>query len=85
MEARNRMVYDVKTNEFDYSKRRTTDLKNKARVIFQNEAKMELVRIEAMQVFKQYVKEKCDKWGRQDNNLNRAESRGLKQLLKRTK
>ena len=68
-EAKSRMVFDGEKEEFDFSKRRTTDLRNNARVIFpktrdfQFEAKLELLRIEAMGVFKTYVNEKCDKKG----------------------
>ena len=52
-EAKARMIYDCEANELDFSKRRTTDLKNNARVIFpksrdfQTEAKLELLRLEA--------------------------------------
>ena len=91
LDAKCRMVYDWEKNTFDFSKRRTTDLKNNSRVIFpksrdfQFEAKLELLRIEAMEVFKQYMRDKCDKYGGQKTNLNKSEARGLKSLKKRTK
>ena len=90
LEAKTRMVYDVERNKFDYSKRRTTDLKNNARVVFprtgdfQCEAKLEVLRLEAMQVFRDYLREKCDKRGGQDSNLTKTEANGLKKLKKRT-
>ena len=77
-------------NALDFSKRRTTDLKCNAGVIFpktrsfQDEAKFELLRIEAMGAFKNYVDNKCDKWGRQVSNLTKSEQLGLKSLKKRT-
>ena len=88
-EAKTRMICDPETNTFDFSKRRTTDLKNNARVVFpktrdfQTEAKLELIRIEAMGAFRKYKNEKCDSRGRQDNNLTKSESSGLKSLRKR--
>ena len=91
LEAKSRMVYDCEENKIDFSRRRTTDLKNNARVIFprsrnfQTEAKFELLRLEAMGVFEGYKNEKCDKYGRQNSNLSKSEERGLKSLLKRTK
>ena len=90
-EAKSRMIYDNETNSLDFSKRRTTDLKNNARVIFpkskdfQEEAKYELLRIEAMGVFRNYVSEKCGKGGKQMSNLSKSEEGGLKKLKKRTK
>ena len=91
LDAKTRMVYNVEKNVLDYGKRRTTDVKKNARVIFprtgsfQVEAKFELIRIEAMQVFEEYAREKCGKGGKQHSNLNKSEQRGLKSLLKRTK
>ena len=66
-------------------------MENNARVIFpktrdfQNEAKFEVLRVEAMEVFRKYVREKYDKGGRQQSNLSASENRGLKSLRKRTK
>ena len=91
LDAKTRMIYDIEKNVIDFGNRRTTDLKNNARVIFpktldfQSEAKLELLRIEAMGVLRAYMREKCDRKGNQVSNLSGAESRGLKSLLRRTR
>ena len=91
LDAKSRMIYDCEMNTFDFSKRRTTDLKNNSRVIFpktrdfQFEAKLELLRIEAIEVFRQYMRDKCDERGTQKSNLSKSEARGLKSLKKRMK
>ena len=89
IEARTRMIYDVEGNNLDFTRRRTTDLKNNARVVFpksddfSTEAKFELLRLEAMGEFKRYVAEKCRKGGKQTSNLTKSEESGLKKLKKR--
>ena len=73
----------------DFGNRRTTDVKDNARVIFpraldlETEASLQMLRIEAMGVFRDYMQEKCDSRGRQKSNLNTSEKRGLKSLKKR--
>ena len=86
-EAKQRMVFDWETNEMNMSKRRATDIKGNARVIFPQrskdfevESRLELYRIEAMQVYRQYMKKNCDKKGTQQSNLTPAQQRGLKSL-----
>ena len=46
---------------------------------------MELLRAELKNCFKEYMREKCDKDGRQESNITKEEMRGLKQLKKRVK
>ena len=91
MNAKTRMIFDVEKNVIDFGNRRTTDLKNNARVIFpktldfQTEAKLELLRIEAMGLMMEYMREKCDKKGNQVSNLSKKEYVVLKSPLKRTR
>ena len=74
---------------FDFGNRRTTDVKNNARVIFpkaldlQEESNLQMLRIELMGAFKNYMVEKCDQRGRVKSNLGPSEQRGLKSLKKR--
>ena len=64
-------------------KRRTTNLKNNATVIFPKtrdfttKSKFELMRIETIGVFMKYMGGKCDKWLRQTSNLHKNEAAGL--------
>ena len=68
-EAKRSMIYDQESNTLEFTKRRTTDLKNNARVYFpksksfQEEAKFEFLRIEAIGLFRNNVAEKCIKGG----------------------
>ena len=85
-----RMVYDSMVGRFSYSKKKVTDTKGNSRVNFpkeggdvDDEAKLEMVRLELKNVFNQYCVEKCLKGGAQKSNLNEAERRGLKSLRKR--
>ena len=50
---------------------------------FEIEAKLEMLRIELMGVFRQFVSEKCGKNGRQPSNLTKAKLKGLKTLKAR--
>ena len=89
LEAKCRMIFDHETATLDFGNRRATDVKNNARVIFprtqdfQKEANLQMLRIEAMGVFRDYVKGNCDTRGRQKSNLSTSEQRGLKSLKKR--
>ena len=88
-EAKCRMIFNYENSTFDFGNRRTTDVKNNARVIFpktldfQTEANLQMLRIELMGAFKNYMEEKCDKRGGQKSNLGASEKRGLKSLKKR--
>ena len=64
-------------------RRRTTNLKNNATVIFPKtrdfttESKFKLMRIEPIEVYIKYIGGKCDKWLRQTSNLHKNEAAGL--------
>ena len=84
------MVYDDTGGRFSYSKKKVTDTKGNSRVNFpkeggdvEDEAMMEMMRMELKGVFSQYCMEECMKGGAQKSNLNEAERRGLKSLKKR--
>ena len=47
------------------------------------ESKLEVLRMEAMETFRSYVREKCGKRGQQRSNLTPSQLRGLKSLKKR--
>ena len=85
-----RMVYDSVEKRFNFSKKRVTDTKGNSRVTFpkegggfDDEAILEMVRLELKEVFSQYCVDKCLKGGAQKSNLDEAERRGLKSLRKR--
>ena len=89
-EAKIRMVFDNETSSYNFAKRRVTDVKGNSRVIlpkkvknFEIEAKLEMLRIELMGEFRQFVSEKCGKNGRQPSNLTKAQLNGLKTLKAR--
>ena len=84
-----RMVYDSVVGRFNYSKKKVTDTKGNSRVNFpkeggefDDEAKLEMVRLELKEVFNQYCVEKCLKGGTQKSSLKKAETRGLKSRRK---
>ena len=52
---------------------------------FRDEAALETMRVEIMQVFKNYIKENCREKGEQKSNPSSSELRGLKSLKKRVK
>ena len=71
------------------SKRRATDLKGNARVIFPKksckfevEAKIETLRVEAMSEFRKFLAENCNEKGDQKSNLSKKQAKGLKSLQK---
>ena len=80
-EAKCRMIFDFEKSIFDYGNRRTTDVKNNARVIFpkaldiKEESDLQMLRIELMGAFKKYIAEKCDQMGRLKSNLGPSEQR----------
>ena len=86
------MIYDPDKLSMNLSKRRATDLKGNARVIFpkrskdfETEAKIEAFRVQALAEFRQYRDEKCSKGGKQPSNLTKSQERGLKSLTDRVK
>ena len=78
--AKTRMIYDPDKLSMNLSKRRATDLKGNARVIFpkrskdfETEAKIEAFRVQALAEFRQYRDEKCSKGGKQPSNLTKSQ------------
>ena len=89
-ELRGRMVFDGEHDRFSYAKKKVTDCKGNSRVNFpkevgkyDDEAALEMMRMELTEVFKKYGNEKCMKGGVQKPNLNEAEINGMKSLQKR--
>ena len=89
-EAKRRMGYCEGEDWIDMSRKRVTDVKGNSRVTFPSgpkslemESRLEVLRVEAMEVFRKYVREKCDSRGRQESNLTPAQRRGMKSLKKR--
>ena len=89
---RMKMVFDRVEKKFNYAKKRVTNVKGNSRVNFpreggkyDDEAMLEMVRMELRGVFKSYFEENCLKGGVQKSNLNDAERRGLKSLQKRVR
>ena len=73
------MVYDGVKNGMNMARKRVTDCKGNSRVIFPRnvgnidfESKLDLLRIEAMGIFKEYVRTKCISKGQQESNLSRT-------------
>ena len=89
--AKSRMIYDPLEAKINLSKRRATDQKSNARVIFprrssfDTEAKIETLRTEVMAEFRKFRDEKCGKGGKLPSNLTKNQQKGLKSLLKRVK
>ena len=52
---------------------------------FDFESRLDLYRLEAMSIFKEYVGKNCNEKGKQRCNLNRSQQAGLKSLKKRKK
>ena len=84
------MVYERVSKKFNLTKKRVTSAKGNSRVNFpkdggeyDEEAMMEMVRLELKGVFKTYCDERCMKGGSQKSNLTEAERRGQKSLKKR--
>ena len=78
--------------EWQYSKKRVTSMKGNSRVVlpkimknFRDEAALETLRTEVMQVFKTHIKKNCNDRGEQRSNLSNSELRGLRSLKKRVK
>ena len=90
-EAEARTVFNEKEKQFNFARRRTTDCKQNARVIFpkpltaEGESKLEVFRMEMLQDHDEWVKEHCNCKGQQSGNLSKEESAGLKSLQKRIK
>ena len=89
IEAEGRQVYDTATKTFDYSKKRTTDLKENSEVKLplpcdpMTESAINVVKKKIMDVFRHYKKKECDNEGRQETNLSKSELKGLNSLKKR--
>ena len=89
-EAKCRMIYNTENRSLNLARRRVTDIKGNSRVIlpkkvknFEVEAKLELLRIECMAVYKKYIEENCQKDGKQKSNLTKNQIKGLLSLKKR--
>ena len=52
---------------------------------FEIEAKLEMFRVEAKGIFRQFLEEKCNKYGAQKSNLSKPQLKGLKSLKTRIK
>ena len=91
IEAESRQVYDQASKTFDYTKKRTTDLKENAEVRLpqpcdaSTESSINVLKNRILDVFRDFKKEKCDERGSQKQNLDPLESRGYKSLKKRIK
>ena len=89
VDAKTRQVYDSETKILDLRKLRATDVKLNSQVYLpesQNvkyESQLELIRTKYLEIFKNYVKEKCDSKHRQSSNLSASQSKGIKKLKKR--
>ena len=89
LEAKTRQVYDSDTKTLDLRKLRATDVKLNSQVYLpesQNvkyESQLELRSSKYLEIFQNYVKEKCDSKHRQNSNLSASQSKGIKKLKKR--
>ena len=91
-EAKSRMTYHGDKRSLNMARRKVTDCKGNSRVIFPKkmcdldfESRLDMFRLEAMGIFQEYVKKNCNDNGKQQSNLNKSQSRGLKSLRKRIK
>ena len=89
-EAKMKMVHNQEEGWIDLSKRKATDVKGNSSVRFprkagnfEMEARLEVLRVEAMEVYKRFMKERCMKYGKQKSNLTRGQERAMKGLKKR--
>ena len=91
IEAKSRQVFDPVEKEYDERKRRVTDLKECNRVTLpkplpaSEEAKIELRKNTHTEIFENYRRENCNKFGEQKSNLTKDEREGLKSLEKKIK
>ena len=91
MAAETRCIFSEEDKTWNLNKKRVTDYKANSRVILpralpaEGESKLEVMRIELLTEYRQWVKENCDCKGRQKANLSKRESDGLKSLQKRIK
>ena len=91
-EARMRMPFDQDKVSLNFGRRRATDLKGNARVFlpkrvknFETEANLEMLRVELLAIFRQFMEQKCNKKGEQKSNLTRPQLKGLVSLKTRIK
>ena len=91
-DAKTRMPFDHCKGSLNFSRRRATPLKGNSRVFFprkvknfDTEAKLEMYRVESLAVFRQFLREKCGKFGRQKSNLSKCQLKGLLSLKTRIK
>ena len=88
-EAKTRQIYDAQSKEYDERKRRVTDMQECSRVFLPKplkvtqEAQLEMRREMHSRVSEEYRRKFCDERGKQENNLTKAEIRGMKKLEKR--
>ena len=87
-------VFMVKDGQgvWQFSKKRVTSMKGNTSVVlpskvkdFKEEAALETMRVEVMEVFRDHIKANCNERGEQKSNLTASEMRGLKSLKKRVK
>ena len=88
-DARSRQVFDPEKKNFDYRKKRVTDLKENSRVCLPKplpaieEASIELRRENIRRVFREIKAKVCNKRGQQKSNLTEGQEEGIKSLRKR--
>ena len=88
-EAKIRQIYDAQSREYDERKRRVTDMQECSRIFLPKplkitqEAQIEMRRELHQKISEEYRQKFCDDKGRQENNLTKEETRGLKKLEKR--
>ena len=89
-EAQMRMVFDGEGKVWDYSKKRVTDVKGNSRVIFpksnkdfEEESRLEVMRMELLQTFRNHVRNHCKDAGIQESNLTDGQKRGLEKVKTR--
>ena len=83
---------DIKVDGMDFGNLRATDFKNNKRVILpkldddQDEISRNNMKVELRKVVTKYKKEHCDKFGNvSENNLNKTQLKGIKNLKSRLK
>ena len=91
IEAESRQIYDASTKTFDYTKKRSTDLKENSEVKLpqpsdtSTESSINVLKNRIMEVFRSYRAKECDSNGMQKTNMTSSEIKGLDSLKKRIK
>ena len=83
------MCFDHQENWIDLSRKRVTDIKGNASVTlpkrsknFEFESRLEVLRVEALNLYRKYMKENCKEKGKQASNLTGKQWRGFISLKK---